>query len=188
MTDLVVRARLQNIVVTAVAPALAMLPKHMNSAPARMMLLAIGMQESRFLYRYQLVDGGGKGPARSFWQCEQGTRASRGGVWGVYLHNASSELLQLLCRDRDVSFNPAPIWLAIETDDILAAGVARLLLWTNALPLPHPEDIEDCWDYYQATWRPGKPKHDTWAMCHAAALDVVYPPAPADSPLEDTDL
>jgi hypothetical protein len=25
-------------------------------------------------------------------------------------------------------------------------------------------------------------------MCHAAALDVVYPPAPADSPLEDTDL
>lgn len=48
-------------------PALKLLPS-MDSVRARMMLLAIGLQESRFEHRRQL----GNGPARGFWQFESG--------------------------------------------------------------------------------------------------------------------
>ena len=49
-------------------PALLLLPAKMESPQAVVMLLAIGLQESRFEYRRQM----GNGPAKSFWQAEQG--------------------------------------------------------------------------------------------------------------------
>lgn len=154
-----------------VAAALALLPPAMDSKPARVQLLANGLQESRFLYRRQLPNG----PARGYWQFELGSKLSRGGVWGVYLHRASSEYLRLLCRERDVSFDPRPIWSAIETDDTLAAGLARLLLWTHPKPLPALGDAAGAWHYYIETWRPGKPHPHTWAPLYAQALRVVAP-------------
>jgi hypothetical protein len=161
---------LQTIVEQAIAPALALLPPHMDSAQARVMLLACGLQESRFLYRRQLGDG----PARGFWQFENGNKASRGGVWGVYLHRASSEHLRMLCRARDVSFDPRPIWAQLEHDDVLAAGVARLLLWTHAKALPAIGDASAGWAYYLGLWRPGKPHPETWdALYHRAAETIV---------------
>lgn len=165
--------RLTNIVETALLPALALLPQNLDTRPARVLLLAIGLQESRFEHRYQIVKGGGKGPARGFWQFERGTRESRGGVWGVYLHRSSAELLRLLCRDRDCNYDPTPIWERIETDDVLAAGVARLMLLTNPKPLPAPTDAQAGWDYYASTWRPGKPHRKTWDALHANALEYV---------------
>lgn len=175
--------RLANIVETAIKPALAMLPKNMDSPKARVMLLAIGLQESRFEYRRQL----GNGPARGFWQFECGTRASRGGVWGVYLHNASTEQLRLLCRERDCSFDPRSIWSQIERDDVLAAGLARLLLWTDRGPLPEIGDEAGAWDMYAVRcWRPGKPHPQTWPTCYQQAVEEVVPRQPAtmkDSPL-----
>lgn len=168
------KLRLANIVETAINPALSLLPKNMDSAKARVMLLAIGLQESRFEHRAQIVNGGGKGPARGFWQFERGTRASRGGVWGVYLHPASNEHLRLLCRDRDCNFDPAAIWAQIERDDVLAAGVARLLLWTDAGPLPEIGDVDGAWKLYaDRTWRPGKPHRHTWDSLYAAAVAEV---------------
>lgn len=164
--------RLANIVETAINPALAILPKVMDSPRARVLLLAIGLQESRFEYRRQLGDG----PARSFWQFERGTRASRGGVWGVFLHRASSEDLRLLCRARDCEFTPMVIWEAIERDDVLAAGVARLLLWTDREPLPELGDVEAAWSLYaERTWRPGRPHKRTWAGFYRAAMQEVSP-------------
>jgi hypothetical protein len=172
--------RLANIVETAINPALAMLPKNMDSPKARVMLLAIGLQESRFEHRAQIVAGGGKGPARGFWQFECGTRASRGGVWGVYLHNASTEQLRLLCRERDCNFDPRAIWSQIERDDVLAAGVARLLLWTDPGPLPEIGDEAGAWELYaERCWRPGKPHRKTWAECYRQAVEEVVPPQPA---------
>lgn len=166
--------RLAQVVEDAVTPALILLPSHMDSPEARVMLLTIGLQESRFEHRYQLVDGGGKGPARGFWQFERGSRASRGGCWGVYLHRASSEPLRELCRSRDVSFDPAAIWGQIERDDVLAAGLARLLLWTDAKPLPALGDVQGAWDCYALrTWRPGKPHRRTWDGFYARAMDEV---------------
>jgi len=159
-----------------VTPALALLPKRMDSPEARVMLTAIAQQESGLRHRWQVLDGGGKGPARGLLQFERGTRASRGGVWGVYLHSASAELLRELCRARDCRFDPADIWAQIERDDVLAAGIARLLLWTDPKPLPPVTDAQDGWDYYINTWRPGKPHRHTWDACHAKAVAAVLKP------------
>lgn len=168
---------LQEIVDRAIVPALAIFPRSMDTPPARVMLLAIGLQESRFLYRRQL----GNGPARGYWQFELGSKLTRGGVWGVYLHRASSEYLRLLCRERDVSFDPRPIWNAIEHDDVLAAGLARLLLWTASPPLPKAGDAPGAWRYYLSTWRPGKPHPQTWAEQYARAMATVFPDLAPDA-------
>ena len=161
---------LDQITREAIDPALALLPGSMDSPRARVLLLAIGLQDSRFEHRRQL----GNGPARGFWQFELGTRASKGGVWGVYLHPASAGLLRQLCVARGVQHSPADIWRAIEHDDVLAAGLARLLLWTDALPLPPVGDVDGAWDLYaRRCWRPGKPHPGTWPGCYAQALAFV---------------
>ena len=46
-------------VVQAVNEALRLLPPAMDSKEARVMLYAIGLQESRFTHRAQVIDGGG---------------------------------------------------------------------------------------------------------------------------------
>lgn len=169
-------SKLKNIIETAINPALALLPGAMDTPQARVMLLAIGLQESRFEHRFQVVQGkpGAKGPARGFWQFERGTRASRGGVWGVWLHEASRFWLASLCRARGVEFEPGAIYAAIETDDVLAAGVARLLLFTDPLRLPAVDDVGGAWALYaKRCWRPGRPHRSTWDAFHDQARAAV---------------
>ena len=157
---------LDQITKTGINPALALLPPGMDTLQARVMLLAIGLQESRFEHRFQIVQGkpGAKGPARGFWQFELGTAASRGGVWGVFLHEASNGLLKKIAAQRGVALSPTNIWQAIESDDVLAAAVARLLLWTDAKPLPKLGDAEGAWQLYLRTWRPGAYARGTQAQ------------------------
>ncbi|WP_280191982.1 hypothetical protein [Delftia sp. PS-11] len=167
---------LGSIIETAINPALALLPAAMDTPEARVMLLTIGLQESRFVHRYQLVKArpGAKGPARGFWQFELGTRAGRGGVWGVYLHPASRYWLSGVCVARGVAFEPRAIWKAIEQDDVLAAALARLLLFTDPRRLPSVSDARGAWMLYALrTWRPGKPHRQTWDAFHAQARAVV---------------
>jgi hypothetical protein len=161
--------RLSHVMESAIVPALSLLPKYLDSQPARAMLLAIGLQESAFTFRTQI----GGGPARGFWQFEPGTQKSRGGVYGVYLHHSTHEPLRLLCHDRDVNFDPKPIWQALEWDDVLAAGVARLLLLTDPHPLPKLGETQEAWECYLRTWRPGKPRPDAWAANYADAMQEV---------------
>lgn len=156
---------LKQIISSAVAPGLALLPQRMDTPAARVMLLAIGLQESRFMHRQQIG-----GPARGFWQFEKGTRATRGGVWGVYLHPASKDRLVALCKARSVSCDPDAIYAALEYDDVLAAGVARLLLWTDPKALPAIGDADAGWALYLRTWRPGKPHPKTWPALYAQAM------------------
>lgn len=166
---------LDTIIKTAINPAMSMLPAAMDTPQARVMLLAIGLQESRFEHRYQLVQGrpGAKGPARGFWQFELGTQASRGGVWGVYLHQASRYWLSISCAARGVPFEPRAIWERLETDDVLAAAVARLMLFTDPKRLPAMDDAQGGWALYARTWRPGKPHPETWGELHTRARDAV---------------
>ncbi|MFY2599299.1 hypothetical protein ACOTHJ_33095 [Achromobacter xylosoxidans] len=161
---------LDTIVADAITPALALLPAAMDTRAARVMLLAIGLQESRFTHRRQIG-----GPARGFWQFEKGTRASRGGVWGVYLHAASKDRLAALCKARSVACDPDAIYAALEYDDVLAAGVARLLLWTDPKALPAVGDADAAWALYLRTWRPGKPKPDSWPDLYRQAAAEVQP-------------
>lgn len=157
---------LNEVTVSAINPALRLLPPGMDSPEARVMLLAIGLQESRFTSRRQI----GGGPARGLWQFERGSKASKGGCWGVFLHTASREHLRRLCVARDVEFTPDSIYSQLEFDDVLAAGVARLLLFTDPKRLPVVGDTEAAWDLYALrTWNPGKPHRATWNGFHGLA-------------------
>lgn len=147
--------------------ALAMLPPELKSVQALTMLYAIGLQESRFEHRAQLVQGnpGAKGPARGFWQFERG-----GGCKGVVEHAASRYWMAQVCTARGVPFNAASLWTNIETDDVLAAAAARLLLFTDPQRLPRLGDEAGAWALYIRVWRPGKPHLRTWSQCYSAAL------------------
>lgn len=146
--------------------ALALLPTQMDSREARVMLRAIGWQESRFTHRFQVVAGkpGEKGPARGFWQFERG-----GGCVGVLKHPASSYWMHHLCKLRCCAPSLTALWLQIETDDVLAAGAARLLLFTDPKRLPALGDETGAWALYERVWRPGRPHRDTWAQAYQQA-------------------
>lgn len=143
----------------AVNKALYLLPHQMHTPEARVMLYAIGLQESRFQHRFQIVQGrpGVKGPARGFWQFERG-----GGCKGVVDHPASRYWMHHVCQARGAAFNATAIWNAIEHDDVLAAAAARLLLFTSPKRLPSLTDQDGAWRYYLKLWRPGKPHPETW--------------------------
>jgi hypothetical protein len=160
MTDLAQPMPLSMVIAKIINPALAELPLPMDSPKARVMLLAIGQQESRFAFRRQM----GNGPARSFWQMEAG-----GGVKGVFGFPTTTGLLHKLCAARDCPFNVPAVWARMELDDVLACCVARLLLWTDTGALPAVTDRDAAWQLYLDVWRPGKPKPETWNGYHDAA-------------------
>ena len=155
-------------VVKAVNEALRLLPPAMDSKEARVMLYAIGLQESRFTHRAQVIDGGGKGPARGYWQFERG-----GGVTGVLRHPASRFWMSSVCNARNVPAQPMNVWLALETDDVLAAAAARLLLFTDPARLPAIGGQSDAWRQYIRNWKPGKPHPSTWQECYKTAIEAI---------------
>lgn len=128
------------------------------------MVLAICLQESRLIYRHQLG-----GPARSYAQFELG------GVLGVLRHVASKKHVQavLSALDYDPEATPATVYEAIEHNDILAAALARLLLYTLPNALPGPDDPDKGWQQYIAAWRPGKPHRSTWNSFYQQAWALV---------------
>jgi len=162
---------LSEIIKKGIEPALALLPAKMDTPAARVMLLAIGLQESRFEHRRQLVGNPPRptGPAKSFWQAEQGG----GMVHGVRLHPATSAAAARLYQARGVQARDVAIWDAIEHDDVLAAGLARLLLWSDSGRLPAVGDADAAWSLYLRTWRPGKPHPQTWPDLYRQAVAEV---------------
>lgn len=143
-----------------------MLPEAMNSVPARVMLLAIGLQESGLTERRQLVGSPPRpvGPAKGLWQFEQG-----GGCVGVLRHKASAHWARHVCGIRGVEPRAKPLWDALERDDALAAAAARLLLFTDPRPLPAVGEAEEAWELYLRTWRPGKPLPAKWPRLYEVA-------------------
>lgn len=151
----------------AIKQALELLPEKMDSTAARVMLVAIGLQESRFAARRQLVGNPPRptGPAAGFWQFEKG-----GGVKGVLNHKAARVLAAKVCAARGVKPETSAVWGALQHDDVLAAAFARLLLYSDPKPLPHVGDAQGAWDLYIRTWRPGKPHRQTWDALYERAL------------------
>lgn len=143
--------------------AMELLPTQMDSAEARAMLIAIALQESRFEHRRQIG-----GPAKSFWQFEQG-----GGVRGVLNHSASRTHIRTVLKEMCYDETPITSYTAIEHNDVLACVYARLLLWTlpDSLPLKGQEDRG--WQQYFNAWRPGKPHRETWDIYFRQAWELV---------------
>lgn len=152
----------------AIDKALAMLPAAMDTPQARIMLIAIGLQESGMTHRRQIVDGKPAGPAAGLWQFEAG-----GGCRGVLTHSASRYWMHDLCQKRGVLPRPAALWSALQSDDVLAAGAARLLLFTDPRRLPAAGDRDGAWVLYQRVWRPGKPHPNRWPDNYRAACSEV---------------
>lgn len=157
--------RAQRVLAKAVEPALALLPKSMDSLPARVLILAIGFQESQLLDRVQKVAGGGRGPARGLWQNE-----CNGGVRGVLNHPVTRGVAGIVCANRRVEPVASVVWSELEHDDILAAAFARLILYADPSPLPDVGAIDLAWLYYLRTWRPGKPHPAAWAENYRCAV------------------
>lgn len=143
------------------SPAYDLLPVAMNSYRASIMLLSIGLQESRFVYRKQIG-----GPGRGFWQFEKG-----GGVRGVLTHSSTTSLAELVCSARGIEADENVVYNSLASDDILAACFARMLLWTDPKSLPN--DDAGGWALYARTWRPGKPHPETWGKFYEQSKQAV---------------
>lgn len=175
--------KLSEIRERAITPALALLPARMSGVEAEIMLLASGLQESNFTHRRQLVGSPSRpaGPAASFWQAEQGG----GMVTGLlsYHDDRVRDLAVGLCAVRGVAPSARDVWNAIEHDDVLAAGLARLLLWTDRSALPEQHQVDLGWTIYLRQWRPGAYDRGTpeqrqalrekWGRAWAAAVREV---------------
>jgi hypothetical protein len=160
--------RLARVAKPVVDAALKILPRQMDTPEARVMMYAIGLQESEFIYRAQVLGGGGKGPARGFWQFEE-----RGGVRGVIHHDASRFWVAEACKRFGVEMATRPLWLTIEHQDVLAAVCARLLLFTDPKRLPALGDVRSAEACYLWNWRPGTPRPAHWPGNYKTALDFV---------------
>lgn len=128
--------------------AMALLLQRMDTREARVMLVAICLQESGLADRRQGTDSN-PGPARGLPQFEEN------GVLGVMNHVASRDIARRVANARGVIFNTRAIHRAMETDDVLALAFARLLLWTDRGALPALGDVDTARDYYLRNWRPG---------------------------------
>lgn len=148
---------------TAIVPALALLPDQMDSAEARAMILAIALQESSLRYRRQR----GNGPARSLCQFE------KAGIGGVLLHPVTILKATALCEALSVEPTVDAVYAAIEYQDVLCAGFARLLLWTSPLNLAGPAEPPAAWRLYLDSWKPGAPRPDEWRSNFAIAWHTV---------------
>lgn len=154
-------------ILNAIDEALNAMAHGMNTRPARVGMLVIGLQESRFEHRRQLVGSPPRpvGPAKSFWQMERG-----GGCLGLVTHPMGIKHMRPACATAGVAFTSLAIWNAIEVDDVLAATAARVLLYTDPRPLPQVGDAQGMWGYYINVWRPGKPHRQTWNGFYAQAV------------------
>jgi hypothetical protein len=140
---------------------------------ARVLSLAIAGQESAWQYRLQIG-----GPARSFWQFEKG-----GGVHGVLTHPATKLKIRDVCADLGISCDTATVYDRMANNDILAACMARLLLYSDPAALPAVGQVEAGWQYYLRNWRPGMPHPQTWPARYATAMEIVKKHHLAESPI-----
>lgn len=139
---------------------LKLLPGKMDTVEARAMLYAIGLQESEFEHRKQIIgyEDSGKaiiGKARSFWQFEPI------GIKGVLYHQATKDYAEYVAKVL-VLKNEAEIIEAVTYSDPLASAFARLNLWKFPDPLPDEGEVNKGWHQYVQVWMPGKPHRETW--------------------------
>lgn len=159
-----------------IVPSLALLPPRMDTPAARVMLLGIQQQEDPKQRRRQWPTG----PARGLWQFEQG-----GASWGVLHHRNTCDMAHALCKARGVKPTSRDVQAALEHDDLLAGGLARLNLWwdPHALPAPVSASAGAAFQLYLRTWCPGAWARGTsekrqelrakWNKGHALAVATV---------------
>lgn len=142
---------------------LSVLPPRMRNKESHALMLAVGLQESRFEYRFQVG-----GPAHGFWQFEAG-----GGWKGVMNHAATRDTARALLKIMSYGEPDVSDYKGIAHNDILACALARLLLFTHPKRLPVSGEHQYAWGYYVSLWRPGKPHRETWDTFYNVAWNMV---------------
>ena len=157
--------------------------KPLDTPEAWAMLLAIAGQETGFQHRRQVS---AKKPALGWPQFELGTYEPRAGLMGLMAHEGvgrtACEMAECLMPGLKLievtrvkwAMGVAKVYAAIEHNDVLAFGMARLLLWTVSAPLPLRDQPAEGWrQYAQEAWRPGRPHPETWRRHWDAAWAAV---------------
>lgn len=126
---------------------------------AEYFLLAVAGQESAWIDRVQAG-----GPARGFWQCEQGGML-RGVMSGQY-----ASMLERLCDLYAVPNDEGTVFEALAWHDTLAYAVARLGLFMDPHALPALNDEAGAWGVYLRAWQPGKPSRNRWSIVYGQAM------------------
>lgn len=154
------------LLVTAIDPAHALLEQLVDipaTPQARLLSLAIAGQESAWIDRRQLG-----GPARGFWQFEGGPMSATAEMFRRF-----SPAIQKVCGQFAIPCDVKTVFEAIAWHDVLAASMARLLLWSDAQLLPELGDLQGSWNYYQRNWKPGAPRPDDWPGRYGTAMGLV---------------
>lgn len=154
------------LLTNAIRPAFALLEAvgvH-SDIKAELEVLAIAGQETEWAARLQ----GGGGPARGFWQFETGPMSATAEVFRV-----CSPKLKFVCDECCVPFDRAHVSEALAWNDVLAAAMARLLLFTDPAPLPEVGDVQGGLALYLRKWAPGLPHPEVWPGRYGTALGLV---------------
>jgi hypothetical protein len=155
----------QSIVKPTMAGFLVPLAPTIRDVPeSRVLLMTIAGIESNWSARRQIG-----GPARSFWQFEQG-----GGVAELLGMIFVAPILRAACSQLDIPSDSATIFEAMAWNDSLACTMARLLLWQDPMPLPVLGDTTNGYAYYLRNWRPGAPQGITvWQARYASSMTAM---------------
>lgn len=131
-----------------IKPVLDILPPSMSGERAEVNLMAISLLESDYLRARRQY---GNGPARGLWQFEKIA------VQHVLIHPSSRQHAKNLCETFIIPPKVDAVHAALEYVDMLAAGFARLNLYTDKRRLAALDDPDEGWIQYVTIWRPGKP-------------------------------
>ncbi len=154
----------QEFITNALEPALLLIGGKSDTPKARLQVLVSCMQESDLTKRVQT----GGGPAHGLGQFEGGPMS---GIAQCLLHAGAQTAA--VCRARGVEPTRPAIYAALVTDDVLAAALARILLMTDANPLPEIGDEEGAWKTYVHNWHPGAPDRQRFARNYPRARKVL---------------
>lgn len=157
-----------HIVAHTLPAAFALLPGKMDTPAARAMVIAIGLQESKFRARRQITGRADYSPARGFWQFEMG-----GGIVGVLTHRSTKPIITDILEELRYSPAASSCYEAVEHNDVLAAVFARLNLWWLPGPVAQRGEVDRGWRQYLNAWRPGRPHPETWPEHFARAWELV---------------
>lgn len=146
----------------AIIPALEALGEKFQGPRAEIMLLAIFQQESGL----RAIQQQG-GPARGLAQFEEPACED------VIVRPTSRFHAATFCNALGIAPVAEAVYAALLTNDVLAAGFARLKLWNMPDELPIVGDSASAWDYYLNCWHPGKPRPDSWPTFYSIAQQAV---------------
>lgn len=152
-----------------VFPGLRLLPEKMDSPEVRVLMVAIGLQESRFQDRYQLPGG----PGRSFWHFDEIAIAR------ILTHPSTVAFTRQVCNFLRIKHCTSSCYISIAYNDALASVFARLNLWieenfiSDPVDLPLLGQVDKAWSYYIRVWNPEKPRPELWDEFYSQAVRIV---------------